>query len=168
MDNYITEQFELTIPVSSGGHTTFSLKSIGNAESLKSERRKIYIVKDDERFLYVGEADTSIKKRFQRSFTSYRFFVKNKKARGGYKGYKWISHYAEKKDHLLTIYVTIFDKVHDANRQFVEAVEGELVFLIRDSTGIWPEFQNEIHFSNNGMAKDIAKQIFENAKTTID
>lgn len=164
MSDYKTERFELTIPAGLGGHTTFTLKSIGSLESLKADRRKIYIVKDGEDFLYVGEANTSIRTRFQRSFTSYRFFIKNKKARGGYKGYKWIGHYAAKKDHLLTIYVTIFDKTHDDNRKFVEAVEGELVFLIRKSTGKWPHFQNEIHFSNDETAENVAIQIFDNAK----
>jgi len=164
MTTYAIEKFELTIPANLGGSISFTLKSIQGYESLKAERRKIYIVKDEEEFLYVGEANTSIKTRFQRSFTSYRFFIKNKKARGGYKGYKWIGHYAEKKNKSLIIYIAVFEKRHDNDREFIEAVEGEFVFLIRQTKGYWPEFQNEIHFNNREGAKETAEEIFKKLK----
>jgi hypothetical protein len=125
-----------------------------------NERRKLYMVYNDNEFLYVGEANTSIKTRFQRGCTSFNYYIKNGNARGGYKGYKWLNkeHNSERN---ITLSVVTFPQEYDNNREMIEAIEGELVYLIRNKTGYWPKFQNEIHFSNYYGAKEIAEDILK-------
>ncbi|TDE05820.1 hypothetical protein [Flavobacterium sandaracinum] len=53
----------------------------------------------------------------------------------------------------------IFDETSDEERSFVEAVEGELVYLVRQKTGKWPLFQNEIHFNNCDGALEVAEDV---------
>lgn len=139
------------------------LPNIGKAHL--PERRKLYVIIDGNEVLYVGEASTSIKTRFQRGCTSFNYYILNQKARGGYKGYKWLNKVNNPIRELIVL-VVIFDKSKDNNREFIEAIEGELVYLIRNKFGFWPKFQNEIHFSNNEAAKKIAEVILE--KTIIN
>ena len=46
---------------------------------------------------------------------------------------------------------------------FVESVEAELVYLVRNKTGKWPKNQNEIHFNNFEIekAKQVAEKIYK-------
>lgn len=130
-------------------------------KALSKERRKLYIISNGDEILYVGEANTSIKTRFQRSCNSYNFYKRNNDiARNGYKGYKWFD---KEKNPIrnLTVLAVIFNETSDEKRAFVEAVEGELVFLIRKKTGKWPLFQNEIHFSNCDGALEVAEGVLE-------
>jgi len=127
---------------------------------LLKERRKLYIVYHEKEILYVGETNTSIKKRFQRSCTSYNHYITTGKARGGYRGYKWLN----KTDNIvrnLKVTVAIFNEDYDTDekRAFIEAIEGEFVYLIRNKYGYWPKFQNEIHFSNYEGTGEIAEVI---------
>ncbi|WP_439554047.1 hypothetical protein [Flavobacterium macrobrachii] len=128
--------------------------------ALIKEKRKLYIVYHGNEILYVGEAHTSIKTRFQRGCTSFNHYIINGKARGGYKGYKWLDK-IENPQRNLTVSVITFPQKYDdkENRKFIEAIEGELVYLIRNKTGNWPKFQNEIHFSNSDEAKEMAVEI---------
>lgn len=158
------EKYDMSIQQIHGRGIFFSLIPILDGEALKAERRKIYVVKSGHDYLYVGEANTSIKTRFQRGFVSHRYFVKNNKARGGYKGYKWIDDPSRAENKLLSIYVAVLSKEYDEDREFSEAIEGELVFLIRSSENKWPLFQNEIHFNNRERAIDIANQILTSIK----
>lgn len=127
--------------------------------AFQKERRKIYLVSNGTEILYVGEAHTSIKERFRRSCTAFNFYIKNNKTRNGYKGYKWFMPKEPLGD--LNVHVFVFDESYDTNRDFIEAIEGELVYLIRKNTNKWPEHQNEIHFSNVPEAVVIAEEIME-------
>jgi hypothetical protein len=131
-----------------------------NGNALLKERRKLYIIHSENEFLYVGEANTSIKTRFQRGCTSFNYFKRNEKARNGYKGYKWLDKVNNRKRDL-TVSVVVFNEEYDTRRDYIEAIEGELVYLIRNKSGSWPKFQNEIHFSNCDGAKEIAESILE-------
>ena len=164
MNEYILEHYTLTIDDKADGKSTFIFIPVDSVKTkaLEKEGRKIYIIKSKKEVLYIGEADTSIKTRFQRGFNSYNHFIKTGKARGGYKGYKWLN----KKDNPvrnLDVYVAIF-KSFKNDREIIEAIEGELVFLIRKKTRNWTKFQNEIHFHNNDKAKEIALSIFNKLK----
>jgi hypothetical protein len=55
-----------------------------------------------------------------------------------------------------------------ANCEPIEAIEGELVFLIRQRTGDWPRYQNEIHFTNSAAAKKIAVKIYSKIQRVPD
>jgi hypothetical protein len=123
------------------------------------ERRKLYLVYHSSEIFYVGEAHTSIKTRFQRGYNAYNYYKRNNDiARNGYKGYKWLDK-ANNPQRSLTISVVTFTKEFDDNREIIEAIEGELVYLIRNKTGNWPKFQNEIHFRNCAGAREIAEGI---------
>jgi len=128
--------------------------------ALKTVRRKIYIIQAGKNILYVGEANTSIKTRFQRGCVSYNHFVRSGHARGGYKGYKWLN-ILESPVRKMAVHAITFESDCDNNRGIVEAIEGELVYLIRRHLGYWPKFQNEIHFHNVKYAKETAKNIWE-------
>ena len=130
-------------------------------EAFKKDRRKIYIIQNAQSILYVGEANCSIKERFRRSCNSFNHYARTEKARGGYKGYKWLNNALNSKRSLM-VSIAIFNPLFDddGKRSFIEAIEGELVFLIRNEFGYWPKFQNEIHFQNEAGAKEIALKIF--------
>jgi hypothetical protein len=140
--------------------------SPNTGDALLKERRKIYIINCENECLYIGEANTSIKTRFQRSCTSFNYFIKNKKTRNGYKGYKWLNK-ENNQTRNLTVIVAIFNDEYDAKRDLIEAIEGELVYLIRQKTGFWPKFQNEIHFSNYEGANEIANELFAKIKIKL-
>lgn len=164
MIKYLLEKYTLHIEDRDDGTCSISLKSVEEKSeclALKKERRKIYCIGSLGKILYVGEANTSIKTRFQRGSSSFNYFIKNKKARNGYQGYKWL-HKNDNSERLLTVYVAIFEPEHDPkeNRNIIEAIEGELVYLIRLNTGEWPYFQQEIHFSNRPGAKETAVNIY--------
>ncbi len=149
------------------GEVSFELIADGQRDALKHPHRLLYIVKLNEQFLYVGEAKSELKTRFQRGFSSYRYFKRTGKARGGYKGYKWIKLLdpTEGKPNQLDVWAILFDSSYDDNRDSIEAIEGEIVWKIRNQTNKWPTYQNEIHFNND--LKDanlIANKILEDLK----
>ncbi len=128
--------------------------------ALQKERRKLYIIYHNKDILYVGEANSSILTRFQRACTSFNYAKTKGKSRNGYSGYKWLCKKVNPQ-RTLQVFTFNFNEAEDENRDFVEAVEGELVFLIRKNLNYWPKFQNEIHFKNVVGAYDKAKEILE-------
>ena len=116
-----------------------------------SKTPKIYILKSEDKIVYVGYASQPIGTRLGQGI----------KAKGlkGYHGYKW------KQLDQVELLVYVFDKElkgskHQDDKPFsllAEAVEAELVYKVREETGSWPEFQNEIHFNNDQL--DLAKVI---------
>lgn len=114
----------------------------------------LYILKDDKNFIYVGITKQSVRARFGGSFYAF----KNKKAKtyfNGYTGYKWIEEYQKSKKHIDLIVIPL-----GIDKKMSEAIEAEVVYLIRNNTGKWPLFQHEIHFHNNSEAERFAKNIF--------
>lgn len=165
MSKYVFEKYDFKI-IDKSDKTCRIEFHLSNGEAFKEERRKLYIIKSKTEILYVGEANCSIKTRFQRGCTSFNYYVKNNEARGGYKGYKWLD-YQKNQERSLSLSVAVFNETFDSDnkRHFIEAIEGELVFLIRKELSYWPKFQNEIHFSNENEAKEIAVEIFEKLKS---
>jgi len=118
---------------------------------------KIYILKEGDAVVYVGYTSQSIATRFRQGI----------KASGlnGYYGYKW------KQANELKLLVFVFDQKLKGNKheddktyiELAEAVEAELVYTVRDKTGMWPAYQNEIHFNNSqsDLAKGIASEIYQ-------
>lgn len=135
--------------------------------ALRKEFRKLYVVLNLNRteVYYVGEANTSIRERFNRGFVSYRYHQREKIARGGYQGYKWIDLFSSCEK--LSVYVLCFpeesiqgDKELE-RRKYIQAIEGEFVYHVRNRTGKWPLYQNEIHFQENGLNKIYCEQLFD-------
>jgi len=159
----IFETYQLKI--TDNDNLSCSIKLEPNAGfALLKAKRKLYIVYHGNEILYVGEAHTSIKTRFQRGCTAFNHYTIIGKARGGYKGYKWLDKINNSQRNL-TVSVITFPQEYDdkENRKFIEAIEGELVYLVRNKFGYWPKFQNEIHFSNYDGAKEIAGVILDKA-----
>ena len=154
---YTIEKYDLKL-IDENDNTCKTVLSPNIGIALLKERCKLYVVSYSNQVLYIGEANTSIKTRFQRGCNAYNYYKRNNTARNGYKGYKWL----DKENNFLRnlkVVVATFSMEYDDRRDFIEAIEGELVYLIRNKTGYWPEFQNEIHFSNCEGAKEIAEKI---------
>ena len=104
---------------------------------------KLYVVKRDKEVYYVGITRQDIRKRLRYGFS----------ARGehGYHGYKW------KGQDEVELLVWSFP---GSTTICVEAIEAELVYLIREKTGKWPKYQMEIHFHGASEAEmQVAKSI---------
>ncbi|MBT9137995.1 MAG: hypothetical protein DDT31_00539 [Syntrophomonadaceae bacterium] len=97
----------------------------------KNKLPKLYVVKSGSEVIYVGVTSQSIQSRL-------RYGLKAQ-GKGGYHGYKW-------KD-LSEVDILIWHFPNES-RDYVEAVEAELVYLFRKCTGKWPKHQMEIHFHN--------------------
>ncbi len=90
---------------------------------------KIYVVKDALDVAYVGITSQSIRNRLRYGLEA--------KGRGGYHGYKF------KNLNGINLFVFCFKKKTIDN---IEAIEAEIVYLIRHKTKNWPKYQTEIHF----------------------
>lgn len=164
---YRSELFQLELIRTRDGGVSGKLVSAAlDTAGLQAERRKLYVVLASKEVWYVGEAHCSMQVRMQRGFAAYRHLKKHKSKRGGYGGYKWIEEFAKKKS--VRVLVFVFDKKYDNDREAIEAIEGELVFLIRQRTGAWPRYQNEIHFTNSAAAKKIAVEIYSKIQRAPD
>jgi hypothetical protein len=92
--------------------------------------------------------------------------------------YKWINHlpiYHQLEAHFFTYgnvqdYPAVHSYLPDASLKkqvmtFIETIEAEIVYAIREKTGKWPKYQNEIHFHTQ-LAQDelIKKEIYQTRK----
>lgn len=99
---------------------------------------KLYVVKQANEICYVGVTTMDIRKRLSAGFSA--------KGEHGYYGYKW------KDLHEAELLVWSFPT---SQREDMEAVEGELVYLIRHKTGKWPRYQMEIHFHHGASEPEL-------------
>jgi len=114
----------------------------------KGKLAKLYVIKSKGQVLYVGLAFQSIRSRLRYGLEA--------QGKGGYHGYKW-------KD-LREVDVLIWCFPREKKLSRIEAIEAELVYLIRKNTGKWPAYQTEIHFHNVSKdEKDLAEGIFKEA-----
>ena len=111
------------------------------APDTKSGIQKLYAVKDSKDICYVGITSQPMSSRLRTGFIDSGHY--------GYHGYKW----KDKLKHAALLVWTFPNRARD----FIEAIEGELVYLIRNQTGRWPKYQMEIHFHPD--ASDKEKQI---------
>jgi hypothetical protein len=124
--------------------TGATLKSFHQKLTLRNVA-KLYILKENETYLYVGTTMQSLTVRMRYGLTA--------NGKRGYHGYKW------KGKEKVKLYVWSFNGLTKIE---LENIEAELVFFIRKETGSWPLTQNEIHFNNNyAEGKVLAKEIFE-------
>jgi len=102
---------------------------------------KIYILKSGNEIVYIGYASQPIGARL-----NYGIKISGEK---GYHGYKW--KHLDKLELLVFVFNKEFDGIKDDDKYktFVEAIEAELVYKVRNETGLWPKYQNEIHFNNH-------------------
>lgn len=106
---------------------------------------KLYVVKHGSKIIYVGIASQSLSNRLRYGFQA--------KGKAGYHGYRW------KDLSEVDLIVWCFP---EKSLSYIEGIEAELVYLIRNCTGKWPEYQTEIHFHNTtDKETETAKKIFE-------
>jgi hypothetical protein len=110
----------------------------------KAGIQKLYVLKNSKELYYVGVTSLSMSARLRIGYRA--------KGQHGYHGYKWIGKISKAE-----LLVWCFTKGHWCR---AEAIEGELVYLVRNRTGKWPKYQMEIHFHPD--ASDKEKQIAEN------
>lgn len=96
---------------------------------VSEELHKVYVVKHDSEICYVGTTRQDIRNRLRGGFVDT--------GSHGYHGYKWRG--------LDTVELLVWC-FPDSTAEHVEAIEAELVYLIREKTGKWPKYQMEIHF----------------------
>lgn len=132
---YRSELYQLELSRTPNGSASGKLvpANAAVATGLQDERRKLYVVLAGKEVWYVGEADCAMQVRMQRGFAAYRHLKKHGTKLGGYGGYKWIPEFTKKKS--ARVHVFVFDEKFDDDRVAIEAIEGELVFLIRQRTG---------------------------------
>jgi len=109
----------------------------------KAGKQKLYVLKNSKELYYVGATSLPMSARLRIGYRA--------KGEQGYHGYKWIGKISRAE-----LLVWCFTK---SRRSHVEAIEGELVYLIRNRTGKWPKYQMEIHFHSD--ASDKEKQVAE-------
>lgn len=119
---------------------------------------KLYILKAKGRVVYIGYTSQSVGSRFYGGLKA--------DGQNGYYGYQWRRY--DKLDLVVFCFPPFskIEKEREREEKFAQAVEAELVFLVRESTGKWPECQNEIHFFNNNKAKKVAASIFNSINLT--
>jgi len=113
------------------------------APDTESGLQKLYVVKDSKQICYVGVTSQPMSSRLRIGFADTGHY--------GYHGYKW----KDKLEHAELLVWAFPDRGKDS----VEAIEGELVYLLRHKTGRWPKYQMEIHFHPD--ASDKEKEIAE-------
>ena len=107
---------------------------------------KIYVVKSGSKVIYVGVTSQSIRNRLRHGLEA--------QGKSGYHGYKW------KNLNEVDILIWCFPEEESLDR--IEAIEAELVYLLRQHTRKWPEYQTEIHFHNTSEDEiNVAKAIFK-------
>ena len=92
---------------------------------------KLYVVSDGKKPIYIGQTRQPIGNRMRSGFKS--------DGSHGYHGYAW-RHCGTS----ATIDVWVQEAEEDPD--WIETVEAEVVFLIRQEYGQWPQYQTEIHF----------------------
>ncbi len=99
------------------------------APATRRKLPKLYAIVHDNKVIYVGHTVQPMATRIRQGL----------QARGehGYYGYAW------KTLDDIEIIVWFFP---EGKAEQVEAIEAELVYLLRETTGQWPGFQTEIHF----------------------
>lgn len=93
--------------------------------------KKIYIIKANHVFLYVGKTSQSMSARFSGGFNPQNY--------PGYHGYKWREEDADFK-------LDVWHFEEGISDEDIETIEAEVVFRLRQIAGYWPLGQNEIHF----------------------
>lgn len=106
---------------------------------------KLYVIRSGSEVVYVGQTTQGMRTRIRQGL----------KAKGykGYWGYKW--------GDLRKVEVLVWC-FPGKSAEYIEAIEGELVFLFRKQKGQWPKYQMEIHFHNRVEdERQVAQSIFE-------
>jgi len=111
---------------------------------------KIYILKEGREILYVGITKMPLSSRFRYGLTA--------SGKNGYHGYAWKALARKVQSGPIDLFVYVFN-----SEERTEAIEAEVVYLIRNKTGKWCRYQTEIHFHHDAdrEEKEIARRIYK-------
>ena len=136
--------------------TAYTVSNAAGGNTFKgraaSKVPKLYVVSNNGIPVYVGITKQSMCNRLRMGFQA--------SGESGYHGYAW-------RRHLKSVDLDIWYDEDDVERKMkdVEAVEAELVYLIRKNLDQWPKYQTEIHFHQSTPAhRKQAKAIFNALK----
>ena len=108
---------------------------------------KLYVVSDGKKPIYVGQTRQTIGDRMRSGFQS--------DGSHGYHGYAW-------RHNSSTATIDVWVQEGKEDSAWIETVEAEVVFLIRQEHDQWPEYQTEIHFHQSGPAhRAVARKIID-------
>ncbi len=159
MNEISMDYYKITLEDREENLQRLQLEGSLDSKAMEAGPHKIYLIHYERAILYVGECTRSFKDRLAFGVNRYNQWKRTGKTKNGYRGYKWIN--PDSNPHReLSAFIATFQIAPKEGRDFVEAVEGELVFLIRQETSKWPEYQNEIHFHNQMGALEVARKIF--------
>lgn len=125
----------------------------GISSGLESEQPKIFVIKSGVKFSYVGYAYESMYPRLTKGLAASLA-----------KAYMKDGEFETKE---LDLYVFEFIPFADLSktetRNYYQAIQSELIFLIKAQTGFWPILQKQISISNVNQeeAKKLASEMFE-------
>jgi len=107
---------------------------------------KIYIVKYDNKIIYVGYTKDSISSRLSNGLAPYNRTVTDSEIpmrKNPYAGYKW--RHLDEVDFYVWVFEDIELPVTTEMKYLFENIEAEIVFKLK-AQGSWPKYQSEIHF----------------------
>lgn len=114
----------------------------------KPKREKLYVVTAGGKIVYVGRTNRPMA-------TRIRVGLRPRSGKREY-GYKWRK---------LTCPLVLSVWMTGRSRETTEAIEAELVFCVRHSTGRWPSRQTEIHFRDDvPVARKLAERLYGELK----
>ena len=125
--------------------------------STKPKVTKIYTVTIGKKLIYVGISNQSMASRLNYGLKA--------NVKSGYTGYKWKKLY----DQRLTLNIWFFKsrkeeyiRLTKKKIREIEAIEAEVVYLCRNKTKQWPEYQHEIHFhKSDAKQRKYAQSIYK-------
>ena len=107
---------------------------------------KLYVISNEERPLYVGVTRQTMRTRLRIGFDA--------NGAHGYHGYAWRRSLEQV---MLDVWI---QSEGGGDTAGLETVEAEVVFLIRQEFGQWPDYQTEIHFHRSDVVhREIARRI---------
>jgi hypothetical protein len=124
MPAYTYHSFDLR-PQQHGWHPLLNGAGVSFQSPVTKKTPKIYVVSRSGEILYIGQTSQPIGNRLRQGFQ-------------GYYGYAW--------GRLPSVRLHVFTFDGRLKRDWIEGVEGEMVFRIRMATHQWPPYQTEIHF----------------------
>lgn len=115
---------------------------------------KLYVISIDKEIVYVGYTFQSMTTRLNSGLKA-----------NGKSGYKW-KNVQDELELSVFVFQALYGKPTKEYKKyylFIEALESELVYLVRNKTGNWPKYQNEIrcHYELSKTAKTRAEEIYE-------
>ncbi len=122
----------------------------GNWGLVNKKTPKIYILRYGGEIIYAGITKMPLSSRFW-----YGLAASGKK---GYHGYAWKQLARNGESKMIDLFVYLFK-----DKERTEVIEAEIVYLIRNKTGKWPQYQTEIHFHHDANKKEeeMAQKIYD-------